>query len=102
MVFLTKPEGTTEVNHKNFNRQDNRAENLEWVTHTANVRHTIAAGRSHTPVRSVRGVRIYDGHVVIFESQIAAEGVLRGNRTGAISKAIKLGRQAYGYRWEHI
>ena len=101
-VFLTKPEGATEVNHKNFNKQDNRAENLEWTTSRQNVWHTIAAGRNHKPVRSVKGVRIHDGRVVTFESQIAAEDALRGNRTGSISKSIKLGRQAYRYKWEHI
>lgn len=35
----------TEINHINFNRADNRAENLEWVSHAENVRYSVLAGR---------------------------------------------------------
>ncbi len=31
------PENKTEINHKNYKRDDNRAENLEWVTRQENV-----------------------------------------------------------------
>lgn len=34
-----------EVNHKDFDRTNNFSENLEWVAHSKNVRHTIDAGR---------------------------------------------------------
>ncbi len=35
----------TAVDHKNFNRKDNRAENLEWVTYKENSRRASVAGR---------------------------------------------------------
>ena len=33
-----------EVNHKDFNRENNSYENLEWVSHIENVRHSSNAG----------------------------------------------------------
>lgn len=34
-----------EVNHKDFNRQNNCASNLEWVTHAENIRYSARNGR---------------------------------------------------------
>lgn len=44
-AFLPPRKPGQEVNHRNFDPGDNRAENLEWVTHTENMRHSIEAGR---------------------------------------------------------
>lgn len=44
-AFLPKDELRTSVNHKNFDRADNRLENLEFCTSKENVRHAWAGGR---------------------------------------------------------
>lgn len=44
MVFLPKSEPHKHVNHKNFVRDDNRPENLEWTTAAENVRYSAKAG----------------------------------------------------------
>ena len=41
--FIPNPENKAEVNHKNFDRKDNRVENLEWVTRQENSDHKISS-----------------------------------------------------------
>ena len=98
-AFVQNPHNLCEVNHKNFNKADNRVENLEWVTRKENVRHALAAGRRVRPEKHVRGINLCTGELVDFESQIAAEKALRGKQTGGISGAMKRSRPAYGYVW---
>ena len=54
-AFIPNPKNLPQVNHKNFDRADNRVENLEWCTNGENVRHSMRSGdnRSLTPVISL-------------------------------------------------
>lgn len=42
--FVPNPLGLPEVNHIDFNRKNNNADNLEWTTHQENVRHSAKVG----------------------------------------------------------
>lgn len=44
-TFIPNPNNLKDVNHKNFNRTDNRVDNLEWLSHGDNVRYSIKHGR---------------------------------------------------------
>lgn len=46
LAFLTKKENDTEINHINGVRNDNRVENLEWCTHSENLKHSFKIGLS--------------------------------------------------------
>lgn len=48
-AFVDNPDAKPEVNHKNGIRHDNRADNLEWVTKSENLRHSFRVlGRVHS------------------------------------------------------
>lgn len=52
--FISKPiDDSLEVNHKNFIRNDNRVENLEWMTHKENEMH--AWKLNHKKARNLKG-----------------------------------------------
>ena len=44
-VFIPKPEGKTEVNHKDLDRANYSLDNLEWVTSSENKRYSLRRGR---------------------------------------------------------
>ncbi len=58
-AFVWKPQDKTEVNHINGVKNDNRAENLEWVTSRENHLHAVKMGLSDfshmTGVNSICG-----------------------------------------------
>jgi hypothetical protein len=43
-AFIPNPENKTQINHKDFNRGNNRVENLEWVTPRENFDYSQKAG----------------------------------------------------------
>lgn len=52
------PENKPYVNHKDGNGDNNRAENLEWVTHRENVEHSVVTGlRGNTNPKLRKPVR---------------------------------------------
>lgn len=100
-AFIENPRGALEVNHKNMIRNDNKVENLEWVTCLENQRYKYEVGK-YQPGPSKRRAKtqcIETGEE--FESQTSAARSV-GVAQGSISSSILRGYRVGGYHWRTI
>ena len=74
--FVANPDEKPLVNHKDFDRKNNRAENLEWCTQAENIRYSAKSGRfkgyGQRPVRCI----MQNGECKVFESMSDAANSL--------------------------
>lgn len=54
MAFVPNPDNLPEINHKDCNRANNCAENLEWCTHEYNIEYSIKNG-NHISTKDISG-----------------------------------------------
>ena len=111
LSFCEGYEDGKDVNHKNGNRLDNRAENLEWVTRAENINHAYrelgrkgsCAGRfygSHPKSKPVISTDILTGEDRYYgsASEAAADGF-----NGSLIAQCCLGKSARhkGFKWRY-
>ena len=88
-AFVVNVDNKPEVNHKDENKDNNSAWNLEWVTHAENIRYSKAK-----PVRCIE-----TGEE--FKSGSDASRYL-GLSSGAVGSSIRCKRPIKGLHWEYI
>jgi len=109
-AFIANPNGYNEINHKDEDKSNNRADNLEWCSHYYNINYGTTRARiskSHLEggYGAIPVVQKLNGQVVaVYKSATDASKV-----TGICSSAIRkccLGRPRFntagGYTWENL
>lgn len=85
--FIPNPDNKKEVNHINGIKHDNRVQNLEWATHSENIKHSYKLG-----LKSVKGelnpaATLTDKQVLEIRSKYTY-GRKGGKHKGAITKPM--------------
>lgn len=110
-AFIPNPENKSQVDHIDLNKQNNRVDNLRWVTQSENMQHNIEAGIFYFVGRENK-IRISPkGKIVQYDMNMNKLNVFNNSaiaskETGVCSRNIlhcvnhKEGRkQAGGYKW---
>lgn len=109
-AFCEKTEGASQVNHINLNKEDNRAENLEWCTAKENQRHARAHNAA-SPSKLRKDVICLETGEIFHGSYQAAmwANAHRGYAGDVASMSRKIracarGKQltAYGFHWKDV
>ena len=113
-AFVPNPDGYSEINHRDENKVNNYANNLEWCTREHNVNHGTMIERSaQTRSKKVKATNIETNEVITFNSTVEAgrKGYDQGGVTKACRGIYKNGRNGNliggdgrtyrGYRWEY-
>lgn len=118
MAFIPNPLNKPEVNHINSIRDDNRAENLEWVTRSENEKHAFRDGRfpelrqkarknlltyavAANEIKVAQIDKTTEKVINTFKSMTEAERQTGINHRN-ISRACAKGGLAGGYKWKKI
>lgn len=100
-AFCERRSGAFEVNHKDGNQRNNRADNLEWVTSSENTKHAVysgslkAWGNKATPIEAID---IHSGATKVFATISQAERAIGSRHITDVLKGKRGQCKGYTFR----
>ena len=107
-AFIPKQESKPCINHIDGNKQNNAADNLEWVTYSENQQHAFSTGLKHPKYG-----KEHHNHSIVNQYTLSGEFIKQWFGFGEIERVLKFsgsnihacckGRQktSYGYIWRY-
>lgn len=100
LAWIGSPDGMTDVNHIDGNKDNNTPENLEWCSRSENLRHALDNGLHACPETPVYGFN-EDRNVAIWarsQAEVRAFGLLQP----LVNKCLKGERRHHrGFVWSY-
>ena len=100
-AFIPNPNEYPQVNHKDENRLNNSADNLEWCTAEYNNAYGTARLRQIDTVSIPVEQLTYDGKVIAIYRSTRIASELLGIKRGTLKSAIDKHSQFKGYYWRY-
>lgn len=101
-AYIPNPDALSQVNHKNFDKVDNRVDNLEWCTDVQNTQHAVDSGVFKKRVRHRNSSKLDEAQVRTIRTRQA-----NGETMVALAKEYNVSWSAVKFAvkrrtWKHI